>query len=110
MSIEDEDHGHTRERRTAQRIQVQLSVLTRSGTVQRSTQLVNISVTGALLETTWAHPPLGALVKLLFESPEVDGPIKLTGTVARHTASGFAVRFQQVTKELLNLVADQAET
>ena len=107
MSVEDEDHGHTRERRTAPRIQVQLSVLARSGTEQTSAQLVNISASGALLEAPWAHPPLGALVKLQFESPEVDGPIKLTGTVARHTASGFAVKFHQVTKELLHLVGDR---
>ena len=107
MSIEDEDHGHTRERRAAPRIQVQLSVLAQSGTEQTSAQLVNISVTGALLEAPWAHPPLGALVKLQFESTEVDEPIKLTGTVARHTASAFAVRFHQVTNELLRLVENR---
>ena len=66
-------------------------------------RVVNISRTGALLESTIC-PAQGMLVKIRLDSPELDAPIELKGTVVRHTVTGFAIQFLKVTQEILKRV------
>ena len=81
------------ERRAAARKTVNFSALYRTGLQPSVAILVNISLTGALLESSVTIPPVGALVVIKFEPPGQDEPISVTSTVVRYTASGFAVEF-----------------
>ena len=104
MSITADDDPQTaREQRRAPRRQVHFLVLCRSGIKQGSARLVNISLTGALLEST-IFPAQDMLVKFRLDSPELDAPIELKGTVVRHTGTGFAIQFLKVTQEILKRV------
>ena len=53
----------------------------------------SISLSGALLEKTSILPSLDAAVEIRFRLPNHDKPLALTGTVVRHSASGFAIQF-----------------
>ncbi len=94
------------ERRGAPRKEVRFIVGCRSGIQEGSGQLVNISHMGALLVSNLIHPPLGRLVKIWFNAPDMDATIELTGTVVRKTKDGFAIRFLTVTKEFQQLMGD----
>ncbi len=98
--------AETLERRFAPRKQAHFSVLCRSGIQNFAGKLVNISESGALLESEGNCPAVGSIVTIEFNSPELDKHIKLKGKVVRHTGSGFAIEFLGVTKELLELVGD----
>ena len=87
--------------RVAPRKQVQILVLCRSGIKQGSAQLVDISLTGARLESTSICPAQGMVVKIRLDRPELDAPIELKGTVVRPTPTGFAIQFLNVTQEIL---------
>jgi hypothetical protein len=100
------DNQQNPHRRVSPRKQVRLLACCRSGIETGSAQLVNISLTGALLESKWIYPVRGSLVKILFESPDIDAPIELTGMVVRYTQNSFAIQFLTVTNELLELVGD----
>ncbi len=93
-----------RDRRVAPRKQVHFLVLCRSGIRQGSAQLVDVSLTGARLESTSICPAQGMLVKIQLDSPELNAPIELKGTVVRHTVTGFAIQFLKVTHEILKRV------
>ncbi len=100
----DDDPQTARERRRAPRKQVHYLVLCRSGIKQGSARLVNMSHTGALLESTSIYPAQGMLVKIRLDSPDLDAPTELKGTVVRHTGTGFAIQFLKVTQEILKRV------
>ena len=85
------------EQRWKPRKQVDLLVLCWSGTPAR---LVNISLTGAELESPEIRPPAGALVKIELDSPAIE----LKGKVVRHTDEGFAIQFRSVTKEVADWI------
>ncbi len=93
------------ERRGARRTKVHFSVLCRTGLKQSEATLVDISFTGALLESTILPPP-GMIVTIKFAQPEQEEPIALTGRSVRYTSRGFAMQFLSVTDELLTLIAD----
>ncbi len=99
----DDDSETARERRLAPRKRVHYLVLFRSGTKQGSARLVNISLTGALLEST-IFPAQGMPVKFRLATPEFGAPVELKGTVVRQTRTGFAIRFLKVTQEILKRV------
>lgn len=69
--------------------------------------LGEISYAGARLEETSMRPPLGSKVKLyVFVQPV--SPFELSGSVIRHTDSGFAVTYELFDSETRQLVDDVA--
>ncbi len=94
------------ERRVAPRKAVQIGVLCRTGVQNRSAQIVNLSLSGALLLCPTVSPAIGAPIEIQWDPPGADVASKLRGTVVRHAEDGFAVRFQSVTEELLRLLGD----
>ncbi len=102
LGLADDDPQTAQERRAAPRKQVHFLVLCRSGIKQGSARLVNISLTGARLESTSIHPAAGAIVKVRLDSLELDAPIELKGKVVRHTGTGFAIQFLEVTPGILD--------
>ena len=95
-----------KDRRTSSRREIQLSVLCRSGLVSRAAELVNISVVGALLESSSVSPPPGTIVRIKLTPPASDSgtPVELEGRVVRYTSKGFAIEFLTITKKLKQLV------
>ena len=93
-------HMSITERRIAPRKRVRIRVHSRSGIQESSGQLVNISISGALLESASIHPTLGKRVQIWFDAPEVNATIELTGIVVRETKGGVAITFLTVTNEL----------
>ncbi len=103
-SSEESSGWPSQERRSSPRKQVRIPVLLRSGVQERSAQVVNISLSGALLECPVIYPVPGAPIKIQFGPPEVDPPIELKGALVRHTETGFAVQFATITEELIELL------
>ena len=94
------------ERRAWPRKEVLLAVLTRSGLLYRDAVLVNISLSGALLESSSVSPHPGTIVQIKFAPPQSGSgaPIELKGRVVRYTSKGFAIEFLTITNELKQLV------
>ncbi len=91
-------------RRAARRKRGPLTAICRSGDQEALTQIVNISLSGALLKCASLRPVRGALVKIWWDPSDAHAPIELTGTVVRNMEMGFAIEFREVTKELLQLL------
>lgn len=69
--------------------------------------LGEISYVGARLEETSMRPPHGSKVTLyIFVQPV--SPFELSGTVVRHTETGFAVTYELFDSETRQLVDDVA--
>jgi hypothetical protein len=98
--------GRPAERRVVPRSTVQIAVLCGMDIEDRSAQIVNLSLSGALLSCPTIRPAIGALVHIQWEPPGAQEMSELRGTVVRHADDGFAVRFQTVTAELLRLLGD----
>ena len=98
----------TRERRTASRKKVSLAVLCRSEDQRGAGQMVNASLSGALLEPASIQPDHGAAVTILFTTPGARRSSELSGTVVRHTETGFAIQFLAANDSLRELVAEAA--
>ena len=98
----------TREQGIARRKKVRLTVLCRSGGEQGAGRMVNVSLSGALLEPASIRPDHGATVKLVFTSSGEGKSSELRGTVARHTETGFAIEFLVATDALRELVGEAA--
>ena len=94
------------ERRAWPGKKVQLSVLCRLGLVDRAAVLVNISLSGAELESSTVSLPPDAIVRIKFVPPQSRSgtPVELKGRVVRYTSKGFAIEFLTITKELEQLV------
>ncbi len=92
------------ERRAAARKRVNFSVLYRTGLQPSVAILANISLTGALLESSVTIPPIGAIVRIKFEPPGQDEPISVSSTVVRYTASGFAVEFLFLNRAMQQMI------
>jgi len=100
--------GETRpsQRRVAPRSAVRIGVTCRMGTLDRPAEIVNLSLSGALLVCPAMQPEVGVPVEIWWEPPGRSGTSELRGTVVRHAESGFAVRFQRATPDLLWLLGD----
>lgn len=94
------------ERRVAPRSTVQIAVLCSTGMQFRSAEIIDLSLSGALLSCPTIRPAIGVPVQIWWESPGAQGMFELLGTVVRHVEGGFAVRFQTATAELLWLLGD----
>ena len=98
----------THEQRIAPRKKVRLTVLCRSGGEQGAGRMVNVSLSGALLEPASIRPEQGATVKLVFASSGEGTSSELRGTVARQTETGFAIQFLAANDGLRELVGEAA--
>jgi hypothetical protein len=94
------------QRRVAPRSAVRIAVTCRMGDQDRSAEIVNLSLSGALLACPAIQPPIGVPVEICWEPPGMRETSELRGTVVRHAEGGFAVRFQRATPELLWLLGD----
>ncbi len=81
--------------RSAPRKQVPFTVLCGTGLQEGSARLVDLSLSGALLESKFLKPERGRTVRIRFPSFEVHG------TVVRYTKGGFAIQFLQTTDKLM---------
>lgn len=98
--------GQRSERRVAPRKAVQIAVLCQTGVQSHPAEILNISLSGALLRCPTARPGIGVPITISWEPPNVQGTSELSGTVVRHAESGFAVRFETATEELLSFLGD----
>ena len=98
----------THEQRRAPRKRAGLAVFCRSGGEQGAGRMVNVSLSGALLESTSIRPEQGAAVKLVFALPGAGTSSELSGMVDRHTETGFAIRFLAANDALRELVGGAA--
>jgi hypothetical protein len=96
------------EKRVEPRKALSLPVLCQSGMETGSAQTVNVSISGALLESASLRPERGTLVKLVFLAPGSDTPRELIGTLVRHTETGFAIQFLVMEPAILELVGEAA--
>ena len=92
------------EQRAHPRRPVNVLVLTVSGEEKGEGTLVDISRSGALIESSAVRPRLGAPVKITISRAGGSAPGEIVGTVARHAASGFAIHFAKVTPLVRRLV------
>ncbi len=95
-----------KKRRAVRRKRGPLTAFCRSGDQEASAQIVNISLSGALLRCASLRPIPGALVKIWWDPSDAHAPIELTGTVVRSGEMGFAIHFREVTQELRQLLGD----
>jgi len=94
------------QRRVAPRSAVRIDVTCRTGVQDGPAEIVNLSLSGALLVCPAIRPAIGEPVEIQWEPPGMRGTSELRGTVVRHAGGGFAVRFQRATPELLWLLGD----
>ena len=98
----------TRERLRAPRKKVSLAVLCKSEVGHGAGHMVNVSLSGALLEPASIRPGQDAVVKVLFAKPGARRSTQLSGTVARQTETGFAIQFLATDDAIRELVAKVA--
>jgi len=96
------------EKRVESRKTLSLPVLCKSGVETGAAQTVNVSISGALLESASLRPERGTLVKLVFLTPGNETPREFFGTVAPTTETGFAIQFLVMEPAILELVGEAA--
>jgi len=89
--------------RSAPRRQVSSAVLCRTATHEASARLIEISLSGALVESELLKVDRGRLVTIQFPSFEV------VGTVVYHTETGFAIQFVSTPDEFEEMLRDLLE-
>ena len=98
-----------RERRLTPQLPISVPVIVELGDLSHEAVLCDISLSGARIEQTSFHPPLGAEVVVTFTF-SLDAPaFELITRVVRHTGpNGFAIQFESVDaglKEVLEAAA-----
>jgi hypothetical protein len=95
------------DQRGSQRFRTHFDALISSGREEGAGTLAEVSYSGARVESASTQPPIGARITLyVFVLPV--SPFELTGQVARHTDSGFAVSYDLFDPEIRRLVDDVA--
>jgi hypothetical protein len=95
------------EQRRSPRFPTRFDALIAAGRQHGAGELVEISYAGARLEHASTTPPIGARVTLyVFVAPV--SPFEITGQVARHTETGFAVSYDLFDADIRCLVDDVA--
>ncbi len=95
------------EHRANLRTQVEVPVSFTSGDEKGFGTILNVSRSAALLANNSIQPEIVAPVAISLGRGDGDPPDPLVGTVVRHSASGFAVRFAKADQALRDLVADR---
>ena len=96
------------DRRRARRKKSNLAVFCESALEHGVAHMVNVSLLGALLEPASIRPAQDDVVKVLLSSTPVSRPIQVSGTVVRHTETGFAIEFLTTDGVVRQLVAGAA--
>lgn len=92
-------------RRSKGRVTTRFESLISSGRTEGTGVLADISYTGALVEDSTFMPELGKTMRLyVFVQPVA--PFEVIGTVVRHTETGFAIEYEQLSDEVRRLVDD----
>ncbi len=95
------------DQRRSPRFRTRFDALISSGREEGAGALAEISYSGARVESTSTQPPLGTRVTLyVFVVPV--SPFELSGRVARHTETGFAVTYDLFDPDIRRLVDDVA--
>ena len=95
------------ERRNHPRFRTKFDALCSTGDREGAGTLVNISRSGARLETAGELPEMGTKVRLyVFIQPVC--PFELAGEVVRHEGATFAIRYNNLDPEIGRLVDDVA--
>jgi len=95
------------DQRRSPRFPTRFDALIAADSVHGAGELVEISYAGARLDEASARPPVGARVTLyVFVAPIA--PFEVTGRVARHTETGFAVSYDLFDPDIRRLVDDVA--
>ncbi|MBW2543779.1 MAG: PilZ domain-containing protein [Deltaproteobacteria bacterium] len=98
----------------ANRVPIRLDTYYAYGWVEGAGVVANISYSGALIEGTPAQPDIGTPIVLhvCLHPPSafhVPSPFELVGHVARHSTSGFAVKYDAgVNRDVRRMVDDAA--
>ena len=95
------------------RISVRLAAFYYFGRVDSVGMLVDISYSGALIEDTSNRPKIGTpiILQVFFKSPDslkAATPFKLVGHVVRHTATGFAIEYDDKLDPDARRIVDEA--
>jgi hypothetical protein len=99
--------GRSLDRRNHPRFRTKFDVLCSTGDEEGAGTLVNISRSGARLDSVTRIPDLGTKVRLyVFIQPVC--PFELAGEVVRHEGTTFAVRYSNLDPEIGRLVDDVA--
>jgi len=99
--------GNPSNRRRNARIKTSFETLYSSERLEGAGVLMDLSYEGALLQDASSKPAVGAHVRLYVFVRPVD-PFELLGSVVRHTADGFAIRFEKLDPDTQSLVDDVA--
>ncbi len=108
LGVADDGSDSAGEQRAAPRKTLRLSVLYGSSIPEQVAEVVNISISGALLTCAAPPPDAGTTVKVRFVASETDTTIEVDAQVIRHTDTGFAIHFSVMTTGLIRLVRDSA--
>jgi hypothetical protein len=103
----------TTHRGRADRISIRLEAFYSFGRVEGDGMLADISYSGALIEGTTMQPEIGTRIVLYVHlSPpsafEATPPFELTGHVARHHSTGFAIEYEDNHDPDLRRMVDDA--
>jgi hypothetical protein len=103
----------TTNKRRDDRIPLPLEVHYSFGRVEGDGVLANISYSGALIEDTAMRPEIGApIVLYVYLKPpsafEAATPFELSGYVARHSSTGFAVEYEDIVDPDVRRMVDDA--
>ena len=96
-----------RNRRREGRVTTRFESLISTGPTEGTGVLADISSVGALVEESTLKPEIGKPIRLyVFVQPVA--PFEVVGTVVRHTESGFAIEYGDLSDEIRRLVDDAA--
>jgi hypothetical protein len=104
------------DRRVASRVKVQLKSRFTYKRIEHEALVMNISFVSALFRSTFI-PATGSDVTIKLESPLLEAPLIIEGTVVRYecsnekqgTVDSFAVRFSRIDPDLAYLVNQLAD-
>jgi hypothetical protein len=97
----------------ANRVPIRLDTYYAYGWVEGAGQVVNISYSGALIEGTPAQPDVGTpiVLHICLHPPsafQVASPFEIVGHVARHSPTGFAVKYDASVDQKVRRMVDNA--
>lgn len=93
------------DRRRSPRLPAHFDALVSAGSEEGAGRLADLSLCGARLDDASIQPPVGTPVRLyVFIQPVA--PFEVSGVVARHTETGFALDFEIADDELRRLVEE----
>jgi hypothetical protein len=100
-------HMTTENRRAQGRVQTRFESLYSAGRMEGTGTLSDVSYSGAQIEGASLKPEIGKPLRIFVFIQPVS-PYELVGDVVRHTDTGFAIEFSQMSDEVKRFVDDVA--